>query len=970
MTLFKFLILHLVFADALRIKRSESDVRVDDNVVKKNITLVADKLLKSNLSAPSHDQTGHEAQDPISPQLPTHLRNLPVTSNVISDTPFTTSAPTYNSQKYPLPNYSQYYSPSPKPYFLAASTTFAPTVPIYHDSSFGPQTPSTTKVPVKSLPPRNIHVTTLSPINGYSPSPAYYSPSGFPSGLNYSPTHHPNYETYLQPTAPIKPYKQPALTFLDEAPISEAIEIKHRSFTPRPRSQEPDPEEIEEVAPEAESNESAQTELLTIGLQSEPSPQNNTLTLPEDVEQAYDSDLDSAIAIENNDIIIEGGRDSEHLQAPLDREDEKVQAVIEGSVKSIESINEESHAIEDVTESYFDEEVSDISNVELVDFRENEIIPIEIEVEQVVLKPESKLSQQELKIEMELNRKNSEIFSDPSLHYESHPDVPRSPDGLNIDDIPSLPDNSPPSLPISSFLPETESNVNKQNVQLPSLRPIRIKIPKKAPEPAAERENELTAQNENIPIVNIATNDETQNRPNLPFPQVTREALSFPQQGLAKVPETTTVVYALPVQTNPLLRQQNEPLISLPFQSSTEIPSGLTAEEDPLSSRQPVPSNFVSPTVRPVSVETTKSASVNTRLPIISPLEPEFIDFSQRTNLPVQQQVHREDLSKPENLASNLIHVNDKSAVSSPFSPPVQPHFQPILRDPSDYLFQPKQRFTPNSFTITGLSARPQSFPTSGFVNISPNAQNQNNNQGLHQPETSSLFGGSVLIPSKNQNNPFTFQTSFLEEPITSFGKPPPSAVEPKEIFRESSASFAKPPEIPRQPKAFQEIHSVENIIQQPVPTKEPTLFQLINQETADRPARKKITEVSQLHHDSKESALQKLVSIAGKDWDSSLHTGKNILSGNSDSSTSNFQCPSLTGDFPHPESCSVYFQCAGGVAHKRHCQDGLNWNMVTGMCDWEQNVDCEINKGNKKVTASQAKVPVAVNQPFTVFSL
>ena len=59
----------------------------------------------------------------------------------------------------------------------------------------------------------------------------------------------------------------------------------------------------------------------------------------------------------------------------------------------------------------------------------------------------------------------------------------------------------------------------------------------------------------------------------------------------------------------------------------------------------------------------------------------------------------------------------------------------------------------------------------------------------------------------------------------------------------------------------------------------------------------------------------------------------------------SNFQCPAAEGHFSDPESCDVYYQCAQGTAHAQTCQPGLKWNVVINMCDWEANVDCDINR-------------------------
>ena len=118
-----------------------------------------------------------------------------------------------------------------------------------------------------------------------------------------------------------------------------------------------------------------------------------------------------------------------------------------------------------------------------------------------------------------------------------------------------------------------------------------------------------------------------------------------------------------------------------------------------------------------------------------------------------------------------------------------------------------------------------------------------------------------------------------------------------------------------------------------------------------------------------KSAALEKLVSIAGSDWNSSLNTGKSLLA----TTSSSFSCPSLSGDFPDPENCAVYYQCAQGVAHRHTCQQGLQWNMLINMCDWEQNVDCEINRGNRGLpTDAEVKQAVSssISKPFTVFGL
>ena len=86
-------------------------------------------------------------------------------------------------------------------------------------------------------------------------------------------------------------------------------------------------------------------------------------------------------------------------------------------------------------------------------------------------------------------------------------------------------------------------------------------------------------------------------------------------------------------------------------------------------------------------------------------------------------------------------------------------------------------------------------------------------------------------------------------------------------------------------------------------------------------------------------SALENLLNIAGKDWDTNLHVSKTT------STASDFTCPAAEGHYPDPKVCNIYHQCAGGTAHATTCQPGLAWNVVINMCDWEANVDCDINR-------------------------
>ena len=84
-------------------------------------------------------------------------------------------------------------------------------------------------------------------------------------------------------------------------------------------------------------------------------------------------------------------------------------------------------------------------------------------------------------------------------------------------------------------------------------------------------------------------------------------------------------------------------------------------------------------------------------------------------------------------------------------------------------------------------------------------------------------------------------------------------------------------------------------------------------------------------------------MSIAGDNWEQKLLTGVDNLSAESGDS---FLCPEPEGHFPSPSSCSVYYQCAQGTAHKHTCQEGLAWNINTLQCDWMERVDCGLDSG------------------------
>ena len=84
--------------------------------------------------------------------------------------------------------------------------------------------------------------------------------------------------------------------------------------------------------------------------------------------------------------------------------------------------------------------------------------------------------------------------------------------------------------------------------------------------------------------------------------------------------------------------------------------------------------------------------------------------------------------------------------------------------------------------------------------------------------------------------------------------------------------------------------------------------------------------------------ALQKLLDVAGDDWDTEIDIETNLMTSQTSDS---FICPAREGNFPDPSSCSSYFTCDHGSAHRNSCGKGLVWNPVIEQCDWGSNVRC-----------------------------
>jgi len=121
-------------------------------------------------------------------------------------------------------------------------------------------------------------------------------------------------------------------------------------------------------------------------------------------------------------------------------------------------------------------------------------------------------------------------------------------------------------------------------------------------------------------------------------------------------------------------------------------------------------------------------------------------------------------------------------------------------------------------------------------------------------------------------------------------------------------------------------------------------IFEYIGRPTAEREVRKKINGERSGKKMGRLDALQILMTIAGDTWEQDLVMGsKDDGSASGGHAGSSFDCPVPNGHFPDPDTCSVYYQCAGGVSHKYTCQTGLMYNSLTNQCDWEQSVDCSL---------------------------
>ena len=59
--------------------------------------------------------------------------------------------------------------------------------------------------------------------------------------------------------------------------------------------------------------------------------------------------------------------------------------------------------------------------------------------------------------------------------------------------------------------------------------------------------------------------------------------------------------------------------------------------------------------------------------------------------------------------------------------------------------------------------------------------------------------------------------------------------------------------------------------------------------------------------------------------------------------SGSDFDCPGV-GTHPSPLDCVTYYQCTSeGLAYENRCPAGLHFNRENLVCDWPDNVECNL---------------------------
>lgn len=65
--------------------------------------------------------------------------------------------------------------------------------------------------------------------------------------------------------------------------------------------------------------------------------------------------------------------------------------------------------------------------------------------------------------------------------------------------------------------------------------------------------------------------------------------------------------------------------------------------------------------------------------------------------------------------------------------------------------------------------------------------------------------------------------------------------------------------------------------------------------------------------------------------------------------------CPTPTGLYADPASCTNYYNCGNGIAYKYACAAGLYFNDKMKYCDWPANVVCSITSTTAATTTTVA---------------
>ena len=355
---------------------------------------------------------------------------------------------------------------------------------------------------------------------------------------------------------------------------------------------------------------------------------------------------------------------------------------------------------------------------------------------------------------------------------------------------------------------------------------------------------------------------------------------------------------------------------------------------------------------------------------------------------PTAHPSHLKQLNHPYPQYSYQPAYPDQYFHQNPYATPYQPHqlHQPLLH--SSYPHQvehnplpvPHEVHPPPHLSVPVLHHQPQPHGSHGLVHHKPAIQ-------LHPEDTQQLHLEAINEPQDPHNPPspqepeqlthvahpgfspgrdlqiISHQNSFQHpqeqaheaEPSFPFPQPSipptlPSIPPPQPTLAPSHSTFSPQPffqALPLFPSPTPQPHlqpalhlEEEKEIERPRPTPVPIFAPTRPRQskTFGSSAKNQIRGSAPVKME-KSAALQKLYDIAGDDWDSDETIQKSLSK-----QLTKFICPANEGNFPDPNSCEVYHQCAHGASTRYTCQAGLKWNVATDQCDWEANVDCSLN--------------------------